>query len=134
MQSFQKYLQKEAGHKEQHVKQSQNYTYEDDKRNDLDEPEGRGSSARRKAGSRQTFGEKVQRFNKALVGNEEEYQNYDPNYPQNFGYEQPTNQVPQNVYQSTQAPGFQQTPNRYSQAESNYYGQNAQNAEMELAG
>lgn len=112
--TFQKYLQNEASQQEK-LKQSQ--VYEDDKRQDYEE-EGRGSSARR-GGARQTFGEKVQRFNKAIVGNEDEdEENYYQNqYPPNMGYEQQTHQSPQNMYQNQighMMPRFSQPNNSYN--------------------
>jgi hypothetical protein len=132
--NFQKFLKKEAEEKEK-LKKSQHKPFEDDKRNDYEEYEGRGSSAK-KIGARQTFGEKVQRFNHAIVEgheNEEQYnQVYDKNYPPNFGYDQPTKRIPQNLYQSNQVQN-QQFKNRYSQAES-MYGYGPPGAENELPG
>lgn len=57
-----------------------------------------------------------------MVNEEEEqyYQNYDKAHPAAFGYEQPTKQIPQNMYQSTPMHPGAYPPNRYSQAESTY--------------
>jgi hypothetical protein len=129
--TFQKYLQNEASQQEK-LKQSQ--IYEDDKRQGY-EDEGRNSSARRGQGSRQTFGDKVQRFSKAIVGNgngeDEEEQYYQNQYPPNIGYEQPTHQTPQNMYQGQ--PG-QMMSQRFSQAEGNYHTPQTLPGEKELAG
>lgn len=125
--TFQKYLQNEASQQEK-LKQSQ--VYEDDKRQDY-EDEGRGSSARR-GGARQTFGEKVQRFNKAIVGNddEDEEQFYQNQYPPNMGYDQKSHQTPQNMYQNQLGPMMP----RFSQPNNSYNPPQSLPGERELAG
>lgn len=70
-----------------------------------------------------------------MVNEDEDYQNYDPGYPPNFGYDQTTHQIPQNMYQSNAGPNYpQQQMNRYSHAEGPYKAPNMQPTEKELAG
>lgn len=77
-----------------------------------------------------------------MVGNnqeEEQYnqynqynQSYEPNNTQNLRFEQPTNKIPQSVYQSTSGPA-NAYKNRYNQADSQY-GYNHHVGENELPG
>lgn len=134
MNSFQKYLQKEASSKQN--KQSQNFKTGDFRREDYEEQPVESPSKNR-SGSRQTFGDKVQRFNKPIVPNDQDDARFDKtidkHHPVNFGYEQTVPQIPQNVYQSQAIIGNNAPQSRYGPQDQFYGNQNHQ-TEKELAG
>ena len=132
MSSFQKYLQKEANINKGKLKQSQNLKIDENKDEYEDRPV-KNSPRNFKPRTSQSFGEKVQRFNKALVPDQQQEQMYDQaaekNYPPNFGYEQT---IPQ-IYQSQNMMAGVGPQTRYNQPE-NMYGQQNMQGEKELAG
>ena len=80
------------------LKESRNLQNENNKRNEIDYDRRDPSGNQRLSVSRQTFGEKVQRFNKPLVGgNDEEEQFYPPNYQNEY----PINPLHQKFYPQT---------------------------------
>ena len=111
------------------VKEPKSLKYED-KRNEYEFDQRDQTASQRQSISRQTFGEKVQRFNKPLVGGNEDEEQF---YQQNYSSEYPTNQNPQKYFPQNTMQGMSQR--KFGMYDNPYNTQhNVHGSERELSG